>query len=47
MGLIEDIVPGRIDWNLTVRVIRLWVVPEFKNPSNPNTIEMVLLDEKV
>lgn len=47
MPSIAQIVPGKIDWSLSVRVIRLWIVPEFKNPSNPNTLEMILLDKKV
>jgi hypothetical protein len=30
-----------------VRVVRIWNVPSFLNPEQPNSIEMVLVDDKV
>lgn len=44
---VKDIMAGKIEWRLIVRVIRLWRVPDFKNPEQDNSIEMLLLDEKV
>ncbi|PNY04521.1 replication factor-A carboxy-terminal domain protein [Trifolium pratense] len=41
-----DVVPGRESWRVKVRVIRVWEVPNFLNPDQINSIEMVLIDEK-
>jgi len=46
-SLISSIRPGKSDWKLKVRVLRLWYVAEFKNPNERNSIEMIILDEKV
>lgn len=45
--LISDIVAGKVNWRLEVRVIRLWTLPEYNNPLAVNSIEMILLDENV
>jgi len=37
----------RINWTLKVRVIRLWILLEFKNPNDTSSIELFLLDEKI
>lgn len=47
VNFISEIVPGKINWKLEVRIIRLWTLPEKKNPLNTNSLEMILLDEKV
>jgi hypothetical protein len=44
---LAEVVPGRESWRIKVRVLRMWKVPSFLNPSESNSIEMVLVDEKV
>jgi hypothetical protein len=44
---VSAVSPGREGWRLKVRVLRLWEVPIFLNPEQPNSIEMVLIDDKV
>jgi hypothetical protein len=39
--------PGKESWRLKVRVLRLWSVASFMRPDQVNSIEMVLIDEKV
>ncbi|GJT39349.1 nucleic acid-binding, OB-fold, replication protein A, OB domain protein [Tanacetum coccineum] len=34
------------DWKIKVRVIRLWKLPDFKNPLVTYSLEMVLMDEE-
>ncbi|WJX11096.1 hypothetical protein P8452_01744 [Trifolium repens] len=43
---LHEILPGRESWRIKVRVLRMWKVPGFINPSEPNSMEMVLVDEK-
>jgi hypothetical protein len=45
--LLSAVMPGREGWRFKVRVLRMWEVPSFLNPEQPNSIEMVLIDEKV
>lgn len=47
MAFLADVVAGKIDWSVDVRVIRLWVVPDHRDKQIANSLEMVLLDEKV
>jgi len=42
-----DILPGKDAWRIKVRVARMWQVPSFLKPDQANTVEMVLIDEKV
>jgi hypothetical protein len=44
---VGDIHPGGENMRINVRVLRLWKVPTFLNPSEIGSIEMVLLDDKV
>jgi hypothetical protein len=44
---LAEVVPGRETWRIKVRVLRMWKVPAFLNPTESNSIEMVLVDEKV
>jgi hypothetical protein len=44
---LSEIIPGRDAWRIRVRVLRLWKVPSFLNPLETNSVEMVLVDEKV
>ncbi|WJX38287.1 hypothetical protein P8452_25966 [Trifolium repens] len=43
---IADIHPDKEDIRINVRVLRLWKVPTFLNPSENGSIEMVLVDDK-
>jgi hypothetical protein len=44
---IADKLPGREDVCIDVRILRLWKVPAFLNPTETSSIEMVLVDKKV
>jgi hypothetical protein len=44
---IADILPGKENVFINVRVLRLWKVHAFLNPSESSSIEMVLVDQKV
>jgi hypothetical protein len=44
LGLVS---PGKESWRVKVRVLRLWNVSSFMRPDQVNSIEMVLIDEKV
>ncbi|KAL2936052.1 Germin-like protein 9-1 [Bienertia sinuspersici] len=43
---ISDINPSKDSWRIVVKVIRLWHVPSYIDPSEVQSIEMVLIDEK-
>ncbi|KAK2409944.1 replication protein A 70 kDa DNA-binding subunit [Trifolium repens] len=43
---IADILPGKENVCINVRVLRLWKVHAFLNPSESSSIEMVLVDQK-
>ncbi|KAL2895919.1 Germin-like protein 9-1 [Bienertia sinuspersici] len=43
---ISDINPGKDSWRIVVKVIRLWHVPSYIDPSEVQSIEMVLIDQK-
>lgn len=47
LDLVNDIVPGRLNWRIRVRVVRMWEVPTFLKPNQANSLEMVLLDQMV
>jgi hypothetical protein len=42
-----NVKPGKDAWCIQARVLRLWSVPAFLNPKDNNSVEMVLIDEKV
>jgi hypothetical protein len=44
---VADILPGKENFHIKVRVLRLWKVPAFLNPCESSSLEMVLVDEKV
>jgi hypothetical protein len=44
---VAETVPNQGSVRIKVRVIRLWKIPSFLNPSEINSIEMVLIDENV
>jgi hypothetical protein len=44
---VVDILPGKEDVRIWVRVVHLWKVPAFLNPSESSSLEMVLVVEKV
>ncbi|KAK2357907.1 replication protein A 70 kDa DNA-binding subunit [Trifolium repens] len=43
---VADIASGKDNCCIRVRVVRLWKVPAFLNPSEYGSLEMVLIDEK-
>ncbi|KAK2388831.1 replication protein A 70 kDa DNA-binding subunit C [Trifolium repens] len=43
---VADIASGKDNFSIRVRVVRLWKVPAFLNPSEYSSLEMVLIDEK-
>jgi hypothetical protein len=47
LDCLADIVPGRETWRIKVRVLRMWEVPSFLKPDETNSLEMVLIDQKV
>jgi hypothetical protein len=44
---LADILAGKENVRIRVRIVRLWKVPSFVNPSDSISLEMVLVDEKV
>jgi len=44
---LSEIVPGKDGWRIKVCILRIWEVPTFLRPNQTNSIEMVLIDEKV
>jgi len=44
---ISEIVTGRIDFNLKVRVMNMWTTPDRSRPTEQGNIHMILVDEKV
>jgi hypothetical protein len=44
---VAEILPGKENVRIKVRVIRLWKVPAFLNPCESSSLELVLIDEKV
>jgi hypothetical protein len=45
--MLGPVSPGKESWRFKVRVLRLWSVASFMKPDQVNSIEMVLIDEKV
>lgn len=43
---VRDIKSEKENWRIKVRVVRIWNVPSFLNLEQPNSIEMVLVDDK-
>jgi hypothetical protein len=44
---IAEILPNQGSVRIKARVLRLWKIPSFLNPSEISSIEMVLIDDKV
>ncbi|KAL2930056.1 Replication protein A 70 kDa DNA-binding subunit C, partial [Bienertia sinuspersici] len=44
---VADICPKKEKWIIQARIIRLWTVPSFNDPTENFSIDMVLLDSKV
>jgi hypothetical protein len=44
---VAEILPGKESASIRVRVVRMWKAPGFINPSETNSLEMVLIDAKV
>jgi len=45
--VIDDIVAGKIDWKIHVRIVYLWKILEFNKPKQAFGVELLLLDEKI
>jgi hypothetical protein len=45
--LLGAVTPGKDSWRFKVRVLRLWNTYSFLKPDVVNSLEMVLIDEKV
>jgi hypothetical protein len=45
--MLGSVSPGKETWRIKVRVLRLWTASSFMKPDQPNSLEMVLIDEKV
>jgi hypothetical protein len=45
--MLGPVSPGKESWRFKVRVLRLWSVASFMRPDQVNSLEMVLIDEKV
>ncbi|XP_019236942.1 PREDICTED: uncharacterized protein LOC109217173 [Nicotiana attenuata] len=43
---ISEIAMSKMSWNLKVRVVRLWHIPNRKKSENSNSIELIIQDEK-
>ncbi|WJX95496.1 hypothetical protein P8452_76809 [Trifolium repens] len=43
---VSDILPGKENASIKVRIVRMWKAPAFLNPSETNSLEMVLIDSK-
>jgi hypothetical protein len=44
---VADILPGKENICINVRVLRLWMVPAFLNPCESSFLDMILIDKKV
>jgi hypothetical protein len=44
---VSEILPGKENASIKVRIVRTWKSPAFLNPSETNSLEMVLIDSKV
>jgi hypothetical protein len=44
---VAGLLPGNENVNIRVKVLRFWRVPEFFNHSETNSVDMVLIDDKV
>ncbi|XP_058749898.1 uncharacterized protein LOC131622904 [Vicia villosa] len=43
---VNDITPAKESWDIVVRVVRLWFVPDLNSKQNFYAMEMVLMDEQ-
>lgn len=44
---VSSIAPGKDNWSIVVKVVRLWTVTDLNKPNIQFAMEMVLMDEKV
>ncbi|KAJ1400825.1 hypothetical protein SESBI_29261 [Sesbania bispinosa] len=44
---VQNIIPGRQNWKLKVRVVRVWAMYPVDEPSRTFSVEMVLVDQAV
>jgi hypothetical protein len=38
---IDDIVAGKIDWKIRVRIVNLWKIHDFNKPKEASSIELL------
>ncbi|KAL2906391.1 Adenine phosphoribosyltransferase, partial [Bienertia sinuspersici] len=46
-SMLSDITPEKESWKIKVRIIRLWYQPAYNNPNVTESLELVLVDQKV
>ncbi|XP_058771882.1 uncharacterized protein LOC131645224 [Vicia villosa] len=46
ISMISDIVPPKLNWQIKVRVLRLWKVHSWNDHNTITSLEMILLDDK-
>lgn len=44
---IDEVLPGKSDLKIRVRINRMWTQPDRNNQHEIGTVEMILVDEKV
>jgi hypothetical protein len=44
---VSEILPGKENASIKVRIVRMWKAPAFLKPTETNSLEMVLIDSKV
>jgi hypothetical protein len=44
---VAGLLPGNENVNIRVKVLRFWRVPAFFNHSETNSVDMILIDDKV
>jgi hypothetical protein len=44
---VAEILPGKEDASIKVRIVRMWKAPAFLKPDETNSLEMVLIDSNV
>lgn len=45
--MLNDLTPGKENWKIRVRLLRVWDAPDYYKPEKPGSLEVVLIDEKV
>ncbi|KAL2906383.1 Argininosuccinate synthase [Bienertia sinuspersici] len=46
-SMLSDITPEKESWKMKVRIIQLWYQPAYNNPNVTESLELVLVDQKM